>query len=65
MEQLLEEELFLVDGGKNWWYIVGGSIMTVAGVAGVIVYPALGGKLASGGVAISGVATVVDGWTAK
>ena len=32
MEQLLEEELFLVDGGKNWWYIVGGSITTVAGV---------------------------------
>ena len=28
MEQLLEEELFLVDGGKNWWYIVGGSITT-------------------------------------
>ena len=38
MEQLLEEELFLVDGGKNWWYIVGGSITTVAGVAGGIVY---------------------------
>ena len=31
MEQLLEEELFLVDGGKNWWYIVGGSITTVMG----------------------------------
>ena len=47
MEQLLEEELFLVDGGKNWWYIVGGSITTVAGVAGVIVSPGLGGKLTS------------------
>ena len=62
MEQLLEEELFLVDGGKNWWYIVGGSITTVAGVAGVIVSPGLGGKLTSG---VSGIATVVDGWTAK
>ena len=60
MEQLLEEELFLVDGGKNWWYIVGGSITTVAGVAGVIVSPGLGGAAA-----VSGIATVVDGWTAK
>lgn len=65
MEPLLKEELFLVDGGKNWWYIVGGSIMTVAGVAGAIVYPGLGGKIASGSVAVSGVASVVDGWTAK
>lgn len=62
MEQLLEEELFLVDGGKNWWYIVGGSITTVAGV---IVSPGLGGKLTSGAAAVSGIATVVDGWTAK
>lgn len=65
MEQLLEEELFLVDGGKNWWYIVGGSITTVAGVAGVIVSPGLGGKLTSGAAAVSGIAIVVDGWTAK
>lgn len=65
MEQLSKEELFLVDGGKNWWFIVGGSIMTVAGVAGAVVYPGLGGKIASGGVAVSGAATVVDGWTAK
>lgn len=42
-----------------------GSIMVVSGVAGVIVYPGLGGKLAGGGTAISGVATVVDGWNAK
>lgn len=56
MEQLLEEELFLVDGG---------SITTVAGVAGVIVSPGLGGKLTSGAAAVSGIATVVDGWTAK
>lgn len=55
----------LIEGGKNWWYIVGGSIMVVSGVAGVIVYPGLGGKLAGGGTAISGVATVVDGWNAK
>lgn len=58
MEKLMQEELLLIEGGKNWWYIVGGSIMVVSGVAGVIVYPGLGGKL-------SGVATVVDGWNAK
>ena len=65
MEKLMQEELLLIEGGKNWWYIVGGSIMVVSGVAGVIVYPGLGGKLAGGGTAISGVATVVDGWDAK
>ena len=39
--------------------------MVVSGVAGVIVYPGLGGKELNGGTAISGVATVVDGWNAK
>lgn len=39
--------------------------MTVAGVAGVIVYPGVGGKIASAGGAVTGVSTVVDGWTAK
>lgn len=65
MEQLLKEELFLVDGGKNWWYIIGGGIMTLAGAAGAFAIPTVGGKLASGGVAVAGVTTIVDGWTAK
>ena len=34
MEKLMQEELLLIEGGKNWWYIVGGSIMVVSGVAG-------------------------------
>lgn len=62
---IIRRRTILVDGGKNWWYIVGGSITTVAGVAGVIVSPGLGGKLTSGAAAVSGIATVVDGWTAK
>lgn len=65
MENLMAEELLLIEGGKNWWYIVGGSTMVVSGVAGAIVYPGPGGKLACVGTAVTGVATVVDGWTAE
>lgn len=39
--------------------------MVVSGVAGAIVYRGLGGKLACGGTAVTGAATVVDGWTSK
>lgn len=52
MELLLEEDLVLIDGGKNWFKIVGGTIITVAGVAGVITYPTLGGKVCSFGVTL-------------
>lgn len=63
MFELVENELYYIDGGKNWWYIVGGGLMVVSGVAGAIVVPSLGGKLSSGALAITGAATVVDGWT--
>lgn len=61
------DEMNLVNAGgwREFGYALGGSITTVAGVAGVIVSPGLGGKLTSGAAAVSGIATVVDGWTAK
>ena len=65
MELLLDEELFMIEGGKNWWYIIGGTLVCVAGTAGAILYPGLGGKVASGAYAIGGAATAIDGWTAK
>lgn len=64
MELLLEEDLVLIDGGKNWFKIVGGTIITVAGVAGVITYPTLGGKVGSFGVTLGGINTIVEGWSA-
>lgn len=65
MELLLEEELFLIDGGKNWWYIVGGTIGTVAGIAGVITGPTIGSKGASLGVVVGSVTSIVEGWNAN
>lgn len=64
MEILLEEELVLIDGGKNWWYIVGGTITTAAGVAGVIFVPELGAKALGAAGVIGGLTTIAEGWNA-
>ncbi|MFM1515735.1 hypothetical protein ABGF49_06180 [Helcococcus ovis] len=64
MELLLEEDLLLIEGGKNWLYIIGGTITAVAGVAGTVLGPELGSKgLGVAGV-IGGVTTVIEGWNA-
>lgn len=55
-------ELCFIDGGKNWWKIVGGGISTIAGVAGVIVCPGGASKVGSGYCAWQGVTTIMDGW---
>lgn len=46
-----EQDMFLIDGGLNGWYVVGGILVTAGGVL----------ECASGGGAITGVPTAMGG----
>ena len=58
MEQLSEKELLSIDGGKNWFYIVGGGVLTIAGAASTVVCPNPGSVDAI----IGGIVAINDGW---
>ena len=56
--ELTSSELMAIDGGVNWWMVVGGSIAIVGG----IIVCATGAGAIGGGVAIyTGLMVVVEG----
>jgi len=60
--EISNEDLMLIEGGRDWWGVAAGAFAVIAGACAVAVAPEPVGKFCGGVAICAGVVSILQSW---